>query len=354
MARFNETEIDRRVLVSLLPAGLLVGSLLFGPLVDRYGYRLLLIISVLISVAALEGVAFTTAPAVLYVSIFFIGVGGGAINGGTSALVADISTDNKGANLSLLGVFFGIGALGMPLLLGLMSKHFSQEQILSITGLFMLLPIVYYIFLKFPKAKQAQGFLVREGAKLVKQRALLLMGFFLFFQSGIEALANNWSTSFLQYRLGTSDENALYALSFMVIGLTVARLLLGGLMKRISSYKTLLFSLALVFFGCLIIGFANQYAIAFGAMIITGMGLAAGFPVILGYVGQLYAAFSGTAFSIALVIALTGNILLNWSFGWIAKEYSLRYLPFLIMACVLCMTVVLILIGREINDRVRK
>ena len=56
--------------------------------------------------------------------MFFIGFGGGIINGGTNALVADISAENKGANLSLLGVFFGIGALGMPLLLGVLSKHF--------------------------------------------------------------------------------------------------------------------------------------------------------------------------------------------------------------------------------------
>jgi hypothetical protein len=36
--------------------------------------------------------------------------------------VADISKDSKTANLSLLGVFFGIGALGMPFILGLLRE----------------------------------------------------------------------------------------------------------------------------------------------------------------------------------------------------------------------------------------
>src|SRR6185312_11028039 len=81
-------EIASGKLFSILPFGILLGSLLFGPFCDKYGYKVL---------------------------IFLFGLGGGAINGATSALVSDISDKDKGANLSLLGVFFGIGALGMPL-----------------------------------------------------------------------------------------------------------------------------------------------------------------------------------------------------------------------------------------------
>ena len=50
--------------------------------------------------------------------MFLFGLGGGAVNGATNALVSDISEKDKGANLSLLGVFFGLGALGMPFILG--------------------------------------------------------------------------------------------------------------------------------------------------------------------------------------------------------------------------------------------
>ncbi|MBC7873858.1 MAG: MFS transporter, partial [Ferruginibacter sp.] len=132
------------ILTSILPLGILTGSLIFGPIVDRYGYKSLLIISVFISAVALEGLAFTKSLALLYTCIFLIGFGGGIINGGTSALVSDISTENKGASLSLLGVFFGLGALGMPLLLGILSKHFPYTTILSAVGFFMFLPLIYF------------------------------------------------------------------------------------------------------------------------------------------------------------------------------------------------------------------
>ncbi len=112
-------------------------------------------------------------------------------------------------------------------------------------------------------------------------------------------------------------------------------------------------SLLLVMTGSFILHYTHSYNIAFTALIITGVGLAAGFPVILGYVGQLYAHLSGTAFSIALVIALTGNTILNYSFGYIADQYSITYLPLLIIGCIVCMIILLLLIRQTIAGKIK-
>jgi fucose permease len=90
---------------------------------------------------------------------------------------------------------------------------------------------------------------------------------------------------------------------------------------------------------------------AFTALIIIGAGTAAGFPVILGYIGQLYANLSGTAFSIALVIALTGNSLLNYLFGIIANKYTIDSLPVLLLGCIGCMLVLLIIIRQKMTAK---
>lgn len=350
---FQNTGFKDSYLAAILPIGILLGSLVFGPVVDRYGYKLLLIASVLISAISLEGLAFTKSVSLLYVCIFFIGFGGGIINGGTSALVADISSENKGANLSTLGVFYGIGAVGMPLLLGVLSKHFHYTTILSAVGVFMFITIVYFLLIVFPSPKQVQGFPLKEGVGLLKQPALLLIAFFLFFQSGVESLVNTWTTTFLQYKLKATNEEALYALSFMVIGLTAGRLVLGALLKKISSFIVMVISLLLVMAGCMLLAETNSYGVAFAVLIVIGMGLAAGFPVLLGYVGQLYPAISGTAFSIALVIALTGNTLINYSFGLVAAKYSVIHLPSLVIACIICMFIILLLVRRNVAGKVK-
>lgn len=349
-ADYAAAGLSQGILVAVLPLGILAGSLIFGPIVDRYGYKLLLIISVLISAFALEGLAFFKTPGGLYACIFFAGFGGGIINGGGSALVSDISPENKGASLSLFGVFFGVGALGMPLLLGLFDQY-HYTTILAAVGLFMLLPVFFFLFTRFPAPKQAQGFPLQQGFQLLKEPVLLLTSFFLFFQSGVEALANNWTTLFLEQKLEVSHRSALIALSFSVLGLTVARLLLGSLLKKISSFIILRVSLLLILTGCAVLALTDSYNLAFAGLIITGMGMGTGFPVLLGYIGQLYAQLSGTAFGIALVIALGGNALINYSFGELAKNSGIQQLPFMIIGAVLCMWVLLWLIKRKIGSR---
>lgn len=344
---------DAGILTSILPIGILVGSLLFGPIVDRYGYKFLLAASVIVSALAIEGLAFFNSVPVVCVCIFFIGVAGGILNGGGSALVSDISSDNKGANLSLLGVFYGIGAVGMPLLLGILSKRFDYQSILSGVGLFFLLLVFYFVITKFPTPKQAQGFPLKEGFKLLRQPALLLASFYLFFQSGVELVISNWTTTFLQDRLLATPEDALYALSFFVGGLTVARLVLGALLKKVSSFIVLIFSLLLVAGAGMLLYYTNDYNIAFAALIIIGAGLAAGFPVVLGYIGQLYPTLSGTAFSIAFVTALTGSTLINYLFGIIKKQYGISSLPLLVVAFIACMIILAIFLKQQIKEKVK-
>ena len=103
---FDLNTLEAGSLASILPTGILLGSLVFGPIVDRYSYKNLLIICTLFIIVGLEGIAFSSGLLFLQLSFFLIGFGGGALNGGTNALVADISEarpEKRSANLSLLG-----------------------------------------------------------------------------------------------------------------------------------------------------------------------------------------------------------------------------------------------------------
>ena len=56
--RFLLDGIAAGTLFSILPVGILAGSLLFGPVCDRYGYKLLLILACMAMFAGFEGIAY--------------------------------------------------------------------------------------------------------------------------------------------------------------------------------------------------------------------------------------------------------------------------------------------------------
>jgi FHS family glucose/mannose:H+ symporter-like MFS transporter len=352
-SKFILDEVKSGTLTSILPIGVMAGSLLFGPIVDRYGYKILLIITTLLITPAFEGIAFTNSLFLLQVCIFVIGWGGGILNGATNALVSDISTGHKGASLSLLGAFFGFGALGMPFLLGALSKHFNYTDILSSVGLVFIVVIIFFITTTFPAPKQSQGFPIKEGIKLLKDHGILLIGLFLFFQSGTEALANNWTTTFLQKGINISGPGSLYILTLYVAGLTVARLILGFVLKVISSFRLMLLSLFLSLLGSFILLTAHNYSQSLIAYIIMGIGFSAGFPVMLGYAGQLYPNLSGTAFGIVLVIGLIGNTIINYLFGFISHSYGIHLLPWLLLITAVCRILILIFLRKNVFLKIK-
>ena len=127
--RFGIDKAGAGALFTLLSFGILVGSIVFGPIVDRRGYRGILTLALALIVLGLEGIAFAPTLGWLRAAIALIGFGGGIVNGGTNALVADVSEEGRGAGLSLLGVFFGLGAVGVPFVLAVLVVAYRDLEL---------------------------------------------------------------------------------------------------------------------------------------------------------------------------------------------------------------------------------
>lgn len=320
VSKLDLNGLQTTTLVTFLPLGMLIGSLIFGPIVDRFGHKALLVPSCIIVLLGMEGLAFFESMPLLQASIIGIGLGGGILNGETNALVADISGESeKGSRLSFLGMFYGLGALGIPMLLGVLSKHFAFETILQGIGVVMLAGIVFCIPIRFPAPKQAQGFPIKEGIGLLKESSLLLFSFILFFQSGIEGVSNNWSTSYFGQVTDIPAHQALIVLTCMVAGLTIARILQIVVFKKVKPEAVLPYSLILTAVGFTLLTFSPGFIRAAMGMTIIGIGLSPTYPVILSVLGNRYPSLSGTAFSVALAIALVGQTAMNGLMGIISQ-----------------------------------
>ncbi len=347
--KFQLDSLSAGSLASLLPFGILIGSLVFGPIVDRYGYKLLLIFSTIFIIISILIIAYTTSFRFIQAGFFLIGFTGGIINGGTNALGSDVSIENKSAKLSLLGVFYGIGALTLPLVTGLLSKYFNYQSIIVGIALFLLLPVIYFFAIPFPPPKQQQGIPLKKVFSMFKDKVLILFSFVLFFQSAAEGISNNWTTSYLKDIHGFADSKALFSLTVLVIGMTVGRLILSYVLKHIKPISVFYISCIIIVLSLLSIQLFGSLAMIWISLALLGVGLAAGFPVMLAYVGERYADLSGIAFSFALVIALLGNTLLNLLVGFISRTYGIQYYTTILIAAAFMMFLLSSLAFRENN-----
>jgi FHS family glucose/mannose:H+ symporter-like MFS transporter len=342
--KLNLDEISSGTLFSILPIGIIAGSLLFGPIADRNGYKLLLAVSAVIMSAGFFGIAYTSSELMLKVFILLVGLGGGSINGATNALVSDISETEKGANISLLGVFYGVGALGMPLILGLLRNTLNFEIIVASVGILTVLTAFFYLIIKFPPPKQVKSVPFSQTLKLAGNRSLLLIAFFLFFQSGFEGIINNWTTTYMVRKLAVEQSSALYALTLFVAGLVAMRLLMGSVFRSFTPQKLLIISFALITAGLIILKISHTYNFSVMGLIFLGAGLAGGFPIMLGIAGGLFSEFSGTAFSIIFFIALFGNTVINFLMGLVAQHSGVSHLITFAMAEAAVMILLAVLI----------
>jgi MFS transporter, FHS family, glucose/mannose:H+ symporter len=347
--RFGIDKAAAGTLFLLLTFGILTGTMVFGPIVDRYGYKWMLVTATGLVVLGLEGIAFAGSLTLLRGAVLVIGFGGGIINGGSNALVADISTEGKAASLNLLGVFFGVGAMGVPLVLAALTGRFTHGTLIAVVGALGLIPLAVIASARFPGPKQAQGFPIAAAGNLVRDGVLLLMGLMLFVQSGLEITMGGWTSTFVSEELGVAERPALLILSLYWMGMMLARVALGFILRRAPAVPVLYGSLAIALAGAALLLTTRSATVAAAGVFLVGAGFAAMFPTVLSFIGERYVALSGTAFSLAIVMALIGGMLIPYTTGILGAAYGMRGSFLLVPAGLVALGVLLGVLSRALR-----
>ena len=337
----------------LMTFAILAASLAVGPLVDRYGYKGMLLLGTALIATGLEGIAFAGSMTALRVAIVFIGFGGGIINGGTNALVADISSEAKHANLNLLGVFFGIGAVGVPFVLATLGERFDHSTLISAVGALILIPFLFIAATAFPAPKHPQGFPIAAAGKLIRDPLLLMMGLMLFLESGLEITVGGWTSTFVKEELAVPARAALVILSLYWLGMMLARIALGALFRNVDPARAMYTCVAVGLTGSLLLLNTNDSTIAAISVFMLGVGLATTFPTVLGFLGHRYADLSGTAFSLVIAMALCGGMLLPWVTGVVGGRYGMRGSFVIVPAALVLLAILLGILSRALRSDTR-
>lgn len=322
-----------------LSVGIIIGTIFFGPVVDKFGYKWLLIGASVLALAGLIGLANCGQMMALRICMILLGIGGGILNGETNALVADIYEDPKrGKMMSIMSAFYCVGALCWTLACSFIADYTIPLTVASVLiGCF----ILYFCVIPFPKAKPQGQIAYTESIRLLKYPMILLFAVLLFFQSGLEAISGNYTAKFLTDN-GVSMSAATLALTLLTVGMLFGRIALSLLMEKVRDIVLLSGYLMVALVGALLMycAGADSY-LPYVSTVLLGFGVSATFPVILARIGSAFSWVTGSAISIAMFLGLCGNYSLNFLAGRTFQQGNQELFPLFLVGAVVVMLAVL-------------
>ena len=322
-ARLQVNLAQQGDLFLLLFSGVLVSSLLVGPLIDRTGNKVVLFVSALLVTLALGGFAAADSFRFAAVAALLLGLGGGGLNTSANVLVSDIYGDERGPMLNLLGISYGIGALLLPLLAASLTAIFTVRQLLLFMAALAALAAAAYALLRFPPAREAPGFSVGELLRVARYPGVLLLAGVLILQSGNEASIGGWTSSYLG-SAGAAATTATWVLAGYWTALMAGRLLAARLLRRIGKAQLVLAGGLGSVAGCAVLLAAGTPAGMAAGVMLAGLSFAPIYPTTFAIAGDRYARYSGTVFGLLFTVGTIGGMTFPWAIGQLGHSLGMR------------------------------
>lgn len=307
----------------MLYLGIFCASLIVGPLIDHVGTKANLFLSSAIVAAAMVWFALAHSFASACMAAVLLGLGGGGLNTCSNALVSDVYRDQRGPMLNLLGIFFGIGAICVPLLAASMEGHSTIPQLFLFCAVLSAACALAYAFLSFPPAQKTQAFSLHEVFGVAKYEGILLLAFILFLESGNEACIGGWTSTFVN-TIGYTTRTATLVLGSYWAALLVSRILAARVLHFIGKSQLVLVIALASLVGCMMLLSTRSLIMLFAGTALIGLSYGPIFPTTLAIAGDRYSQRTGTVFGLLFSIALVGGMLLPWTVGQVSQRLSVR------------------------------
>jgi len=285
--------------------GLVIASLLAGPIVDRYGKKV-----ALASGLALISLTLYTLPSAagytrIVICFLALGLGGGTIATSINALSSDISGKRRGSTLNFLNMFFGLGLMTAPFLAAnllagsAISLCYLQAGLTTIAAVFLIATPV-------PPPSSPVAFRPAEALDLLRRPDLWLFSLFLFLYVACEVGVSNWLASYLIAQ-GIPKTTALNILSGgFAFGLLTGRIAISGVLMKVSPANvTLACPIGMAIATYLMLQ-TRDPALAAITVFVAGLAMAPVFPTTLAMLADAFPVRTATAMGIAITAGWIG------------------------------------------------
>ena len=295
-----------------------------GPTIDAIGNKLILVTSSVFVAAGIMGFALSHSYVSAAISAVLLGCGGGGLNTSTNALISDLYGEHRGPMLNVLGIFYGIGALCIPLLAGMIAGHLLVATQLFLCAALATGCALLFLATRFPDAVASRSFSWREAIKVAHYPGVLVLGFLLFCQSGDEASIGGWTSTYVE-QAGLQAEKATFILAAYWAALMAGRLLVARLLKSVGKEQLVLASGGGALLGASILLTSRSEVMLLAGVIVIGLSYAGVFPTALAIAGDACQKLAGTVFGLLFALALLGGMSFPWAVGYVSQAGGVRY-----------------------------
>jgi fucose permease len=310
-ARFSLTPKQNGSIAFTQGLGLMISSLLVGPLLDTEGKKIGLVLGLILVAIALLSLSRASGFGSISALMFILGMGGGVVVTAANALINGPSESN------LLNLFFGVGGMLTPFVAANLLKG-DIVKLCYFAGFIAIAALVVQVIAPIPPPTGAKSFVIGDVGALIGQPALLILGLILFLYISCEVGIWNWLVQHLIAQ-GIPESRALNVLSLgFALGLLVGRLFVG-LVHIDATPETIVLgaSILMAITSYLVLTIRSVNA-AWALVFLAGCAMAPVFPTTLAIVGREFPQAVGTAIGLAITFGWAGLVVSSRIIGAIA------------------------------------
>lgn len=320
-ARLGVNFAQQGQLFSIMSVGLLIATALSGPIMDRFGHKTVLVSSSLLSSVGLIAVGMSRSVFTAALSVFLLGFGAAGLNTAPNAVVSDLYPEERGRRLNLVGVFFGVGALFVPLLKAAAFEWLSIGGLIAVMVAMSAACGVLYLSARFPPPHAGAGVRLTELLKAAAYPGVIVFALLLLAQAGNEATLSGWTTTYIGER-GWPARTATAILAgywtAVIVGRTFFSRVSGSFEKKwivtVSGFVATVACAALM---------ASPSLVALtAAVLVASFAFSGIYPTTLAMVGDRYPKYAGTVFGFVFTVAGLGNMIAPAIVGFLSQAYS--------------------------------
>jgi len=320
MPTFPFTDAQNGTIALAQAIGLIVASVSVGPLIDKRGKKVGLLLGLTLIAAALFTIPSIRADYGLLMAFFvLLGLGGGIVVTGANMLASDVSDARRASVLNIANFFFGLGGFATPFIMG----HLLGSDPVRLCYVAAWLTAATLAINAATRMPAPQASAASEAGPVFGRGVLYLLALFLFLYIACEVGVWNWLNKYLIGH-GVPAARALDVVSLgFAVGLMFGRLVVSPILVKVSSLNVTIAAAALMAVTTFLMLRTTGLTATWIEVFCAGVAMAPVFPTLLAIVGDVFRRRTATAMGFVITCGWAGLAVSSPIIGYIAGRRSL-------------------------------